>query len=187
VQHDDGRSYWQVGTYGIDAHVLPGGAAPSGKTDHITDFAADANWQFTFHPRQIASDMVSAHATIIGETEDLEASSVLYGTRRHDGLTTARADISYTIGATVTPSAQIFHTGGSTDPTLWSTLNGSPNSDGYVLEVAYVPWGKPKSIIGWGNLRLAVQYIGYTKFDGTSRGASRNNTLYPNLWIAWHF
>ncbi len=187
VQHDYGRSYWQVGTYGIDAHVLPGGAEPYGKTDHITDFAADANWQFTFHPRLIASDMLSAHATIISESQDLQASSVLYGTRRHDSLTTARADISYTIGATVTPSVQIFHTGGTADPALWSTLNGSPNSDGYVLELAYSPWGKPKSFIGWGNLRLAVQYIGYTRFDGTTRGASRNNTLYPNLWIAWHF
>ncbi len=187
VQHDYGRSYWEVGTYGIDAHVLPNGAEPYGRTDHITDVAADANWQFTFNPRQIATDMLSAHATIIGETQDLTASSVLYGTHRHDSLTTARADISYTIGATITPTVQIFHTGGTTDPALWSTLNGSPNSDGYVLELAYVPWGKPKSLIGWGNLRFAVQYIGYTRFDGQTHGAARNNTLYPNLWIAWHF
>ncbi len=187
VQHDYGRSYWELGTYGIDAHVLPPAAMPDGKTDHYTDIAVDANWQFTFRPRQIASDLLSAHATLIDETEDLQASSLLYGTHRHDHLSTLRADISYSIGGTLTPTAQIFHTGGSTDPALWPNLNGSPNSDGYVLEVAYVPFGKPNSIIAWGNLRLGVQYIGYTRFDGQTRGAARNNTLYPNLWIAWHF
>ena len=187
VQHDYGRTYWQVGTYGIDAHVLPPGAGPSGHTDHVTDFAADANWQFIFHPRQVASDMFSAHATIIGETDVLQASSVLYGTRLHDRLNTMRADISYSIGATVTPSVQVFHTSGNADAALWSTVNGFPDSTGYVLELAYVPFGKPDSLIPWGNLRLAIQYIGYTKFDGQTSGASRNNTLYPNLWLAWHF
>jgi hypothetical protein len=187
VQHDWGRSYFELGTYGIDAHVLPNGAGPSGATDHITDIAADANWQFLFSKWPVTADMLSAHATVITESEDLQASHILYGARPHDSLTTARADISYSIGATVTPSAQIFHTGGSTDPALWSTLNGRPNSDGYVAEVAYVPFGKPGSPIAWGNLRLAVQYIGYTRFNGESAGASRNNTLYPNLWLAWHF
>ncbi len=187
VQHDYGRAYWQVGTYGIDAHVLPPVAAPAGQTDHLTDFAADANWQFVFHPRLVASDIISAHATIIAENKALHASSALFGTRAHDRLTTMRADVSYSIGATITPTVQIFHSTGTEDMALWNTVNGSPDSTGYVLEIAYVPWGKPKSLIGWGNLRLAVQYIGYTQFGGTGRGASRNNTLYPNLWLAWHF
>ena len=187
VQHDHGRSYWQVGTYGIDAHIQPGGQEAAGQTDHITDVAADANWQFTFRPRKVASDMISAHATIIGESEDYQASSILFGTHRHGHLTTARIDVSYSIAATVTPSVQVFDTRGNSDPALWSSFNGSPNSTGYVLELAYVPFGKPNSFIHWGNLRLAVQYVGYTRFDGQTQGASRNNCLYPNLWLAWHF
>lgn len=187
IQHDYGRSYWQVGTYGLDAHVQPGGVEAAGRTDHITDIAADANWQFTFRPRQIASNMLSAHATIIAETDDYQASSILFGTHRHGHLTTARADISYGFAATVTPSLQVFITRGNADPAAWSTFTGSPDSSGYVAELAYVPFGKPNSFIHWGNLRLAVQYIGYTRFDGQTHGASRNNCLYPNLWLAWHF
>jgi hypothetical protein len=187
VQHDWGRSYWELGTYGLDAHLLPNGLEPSGKTDHITDYAADANWQFIVHPRAVTSDMVSAHATIIQEDQDLGASSFLSDTRRHDQLVTARADVSYSIGATVTPSVQIFHTGGNSDPALWTTPTGQPNSDGYIAELAYTPFGKPDSLIKWGNVRLALQYVGYTRFDGSPRDASANNTVYISLWAAWHF
>jgi hypothetical protein len=187
LQHDWGRSYFELGTYGIDAHLLPNDVEPSGKTDHITDVAVDGNWQFVFQPRQVVGDVISAHGTIIQESQDLAASSILYATRPHDGLTTARADISYAIAATVTPSVQIFHTSGNTDPALWSTPNGQPNSDGFVGEVAYVPFGKPDSLIKWGNIRLAVQYVAYTRFDGQTRGASANNTVYLSVWAAWHF
>ena len=187
LQHDWGRAYWEIGTYGIDAHLLPNDQAPSGKTDHLTDYAADANWQFTFHPRLVASDIVSAHATIIHEDQDLAANSVLTNTRAHDHLTSVRADLSYNLGATITPTAQIFHTGGNADPALWSTPNGRPNSDGYVIEIAYTPFGKPDSLIKWGNIRFALQYAGYTRFDGQSRDAAHNNDFYASIWAAWHF
>jgi hypothetical protein len=187
LQHDIGRASWEIGSYGIVASILPDDLEPSGKTDHVTDYAADANWQFIFRPRSVVSDMISAHATIIHEDQDLGASTVLLGTRSHDRLSTARADISYSIAATVTPSVQIFHTGGNSDPALWSTPNGQPNSDGYIAEIAYAPFGKPDSAIKWGNLRLAAQYIGYTRFDGQAPHASANNNIYVSLWAAWHF
>ncbi len=187
LQHDIGRAYWEIGTYGIDAHLLPNDLSPAGKTDHVTDAAADATWQFVFRPRQVTGDVLSAHATLIEENQDLGASAILSGTRPHDQLTTARADLSYSIGATVTPSVQIFHTSGNTDPALWSTPNGQPNSDGYIAEIAYVPFGKPDSLIKWGNIRFAVQFVGYTRFDGQTHGAAGNNTIYASIWAAWHF
>jgi hypothetical protein len=187
LQHDHGRSNWEIGTYGIIASILPGGLSPSGHTDHFTDIAADANWQFTFFPRLVASDVISTHATIIHEDQDLAASAALSGAGPHGHLTTMRADISYSIAATVTPSAQIFRTTGTTDAAYWPTANGNPGSTGAVLEIAYVPFGKPDSIIAWGNLRLAAQYIIYTCFDGTTQGAANNNNLYLSLWAAWHF
>ena len=187
VQHDFGRSNWELGTYGIDANIQPGGISPGGRADHFTDIAADANWQFTFTPKLVASDIISAHATLIHEDQDLAASSVISGANPHGHLTTMRADISYSIAATVTPSAQIFQTTGSGDQPYWSTPTGSPNSRGAVLELAYAPFGKPDSLIKWGNLRLAVQYVLYSEFDGQTQGASNNNTLYLSAWAAWHF
>jgi hypothetical protein len=187
LQHDTRRFMWEVGTYGIDAYLDPLGPAPVGALDHYTDAAADANIQYLFNPRSVVSDMLSFHATLIDESSELHASSALLGTRPHDWLQTARADLSYSIGATWTPTVQVFTTNGSADPGLFQGPSARPDSAGYVLELAYAPFGKPGSPIQWGNLRLALQYIGYTRFDGQTHGASRNNTLYPNLWFAWHF
>jgi hypothetical protein len=32
-------------------------------------------------------------------------------------------------------------------------------------------------------MRVALEYTGYTEFNGTSKGASDNNTLFLNLWL----
>jgi len=37
----------------------------------------------------------------------------------------------------------------------------------------------------WANMRLGLQYIAYNKFDGTTVGASNNNTLFAYAWFAW--
>jgi hypothetical protein len=69
----------------------------------------------------------------------------------------------------------------------WGTPSGSPNSSGVIAEIAYVPWGKPDSWISWGNVRFAVQYVSYFRFDGSSHAASANNALYFTVWAAAHF
>jgi hypothetical protein len=187
IQHDTKRSSWEIGTYGIVADILPAGGLPGLRPDRYTDIAADANWQFTFRPREVASDILSTHATLIHEDEDFGASGALPGAAPNGHLTTMRADVSYSIGATVTPSAQIFKTSGSRNPGFWQTPTGYPDSSGAVLELAYAPFGKPNSLIHWGNVRLAVQYVIYTRFDGQSSHAGDNNTLYLSIWAAWHF
>ncbi len=187
LQHDTKRSSWEIGTYGIAADIIPAGALPGSRPDHYTDIAADANWQFTFTPRAITSDILSTHATLIHEDEDFRASGVLPGDAPDGHLTTMRADVSYSIGATVTPSAQIFRTSGSRNAGFWQTPTGYPDSSGAIVELAYAPFGKPNSIIHWGNVRLAAQYVFYTRFDGQSNHAGDNNTLYLSIWAAWHF
>jgi hypothetical protein len=82
-----------------------------------------------------------------------------------------------------------FSTTGGSDPVLYAPApvvgsnNGSPNSNGYILEVDYLPWL---------NTKLQTQYVGYQKFnggttnyDGSGRSASYNNTVYLLLWIAF--
>ena len=56
-----------------------------------------------------------------------------------------------------------------------------------IAEIAYVPWGKPNSFITWGNVRLAVQYVSYFRFDGVTNNAAANNALYFSVWAAAHF
>jgi hypothetical protein len=131
--------------------------------------------------------MISAHATFIHEDASLRASEIIGGARLSHGLNTLRADVSYSLGATVTPSIQYFRTSGTNDAAYWGTPNGSPNSSGIITEIAYVPWGKPDSLISWGNVRFAAQYVSYFRFDGASNNASANNALYVTVWAAAHF
>lgn len=60
-----------------------------------------------------------------------------------------------------------------------------PNSDGFILELAYVPW--------WKYTKFTVQYTAYNRFNGAinnydgdrkdfRRDASSNNTLYILIW-----
>lgn len=186
LQHDFGRHYVQVGTYGLSASVLPAGQ-DIGAADWFTDNAIDANYQFVFNPKDVTSDMISAHATLIHEDASLKASESLAGAARHHGLDTFRADVSYSLGATVTPSIQFFRTTGTSDAAYWQTPNGSPDSTGLITEIAYVPWGKPDSWIAWANVRLALQYIQYFRFDGQTHDAAAKNALYLSVWAAAHF
>jgi hypothetical protein len=179
LQHDFGDQYLEVGALGLSARRFPGGDRSAG-TDRLTDTAIDATYQRTGDARHF----ISAHAIWIHEDERLGASQILSGTRRSDHLDTLRADVSYSLDSTWTPSAQVFHSTGSSDPVFFGTISGRPNSDGYVAELAFVPWGKAASPVGWANARFTIQYVGYTKFDGQRRGASANNTLYLSARFA---
>jgi hypothetical protein len=61
------------------------------------------------------------------------------------------------------------------------SANNSPNTNGYIAELNYLPWL---------NVKLQIQYVGYEKFnglklnyDGTGRNASDNNTLFALVWL----
>jgi hypothetical protein len=187
LQQDIGPHYMQVGTYGLNANVAPGGIEVPGHSDQFTDMALDANYQYYFNRRNVVSDLISAHATLIHEDAWLGSSRILSGSQPYHGLNTFRADLSYSFGATITPTIQYFQTNGTSDAAYFATPNGSPNSSGIIAEVAYVPWGKPDSFITWGNVRLAVQYVSYFRFDGVTNNAAANNALYFSIWAATHF
>ena len=182
------RYHVEIGAYAISANVIPGGDQTLGVANRLTDMALDATFQFISDPKKVTSDMLSAHATYIHENGSLNPAALeLTGALLHHSLNTVRLDASYSIGATVTPTIQYFRTTGTADINFWSTPNGSPNSDGMIFEIAYVPWGKPDSPFQNVNMRLAVQYVSYFHFDGTSVHASDNNNFYFSLWTAVKF
>jgi hypothetical protein len=182
------KHHAEIGAYAMTANVVPGGNQTLGFRNRTTDIALDATYQFIFDPSKAASDMLSAHATYIHETSSTEAAAQpLTGALLRHSLDTLRFDISYSFAATVTPSVQYFRTAGTADPNYWSTPNGSPNSEGVIYEIAYVPWGKPNSPFPNLNVRLAVQYIDYFRFDGSDTNARDNNNFYFSLWTAVKF
>jgi len=180
-EFDKGHQNLEFGAYGMQASVVPQSVRRFG-SNKITDIAFDANYQYMFDPRSVAADMISAHATYIHEHADIGASFGAGGAdNRTATLNTFRADVSYASGASWIPTLQYFRTTGSTDLSYRGTETGKPNSEGYVAELAYVPFGKPNSPFSNLNARVVLQYVGYSRFDGLRRGASDNNTIWVNL------
>jgi hypothetical protein len=178
----------EIGAYALSANVLSGDAQTFGLPIRKTDMALDATYQFITDPARVTSNRLSAHATYIHETASMQLSDAQsLGALTDHWLDTMRFDVSYSFAATVTPSVQYFRSTGTGDVNYWSTVNGSPNSDGMIFEVAYVPWGKPDSPFPNMNVRLAVQYVNYFSFDGTTASANRNNNFYFSLWTAMKF
>jgi hypothetical protein len=173
LQHDfSDRHYVEVGGYGVSARRFPGDVQMSG-ADTLTDVGLDATYQYTGSTRHF----LATHATWIHEDDKLDAARAVNKTAASDHLDVFRADAIYSFDNTWTPAVELFHTTGSTDPKFVKTSNGSPNSDGYVLELAYMPWGKKDSPVRWANFRLNARWVGYTCFNGKTAGASDYNTL----------
>jgi hypothetical protein len=106
-------------------------------------------------------------------------------------LRSLNASVSWTFGNTWSLTGARFILTGSNDPALFGTANGSPNSDGWIGEIAYLPFmhGGP-SFWPWLNARIGLQYTYYDKFngatgdvDGMGRSARANNTLFLYSWI----
>ena len=173
--------YFQIGTFGTNAQLYPGGDRSTGFNDHLLDLGLEANYQYLAIPHY----PISAHATFIQEHQNLKATYALGNSSfPTEVINEFRTDVTYSINDTIVPTVQYFQTRGSNDPALWGTANGSPNTQGYTVDLAYVPFGKPDSPWNtFANLRIALQYTGYTQYGGTSAHASDNNTIFLNLWI----
>jgi len=181
LQHNFGNHYLELGTFGLSTRIFPGGDKSAGRADHIDDWAIDASYLYSGDP----DNTVTGYVTYIRERQSLDASARLLGTNASDTLTTFRINGSYSYQNTFTFSGQRFQTVGSADAALFGG-NGSPNSAGWVAEIAYVPGGKLDSWFPtWVNARLSLQYTAYTEFDGESRNASDNDSIFALLWLAF--
>ncbi len=181
LQRNFGDHYIEVGSFGLSGGLFPGGDRSVGRADHFTDVALDATYLYSGDPDNI----VTGYVTYIHEHQALDSSAVLAGTNSSDALTTFRFNGSYSYQNTFTFSGQRFQTRGSADTALYPG-NGSPNSAGWVAEIAYVPGGKEDSWFPtWINARLSLQYTAYTQFNGVTANASDNNSLFALMWLAF--
>ena len=183
------KHHVELGAVALSASVIPGANQTFGLGTRKTDLAFDATYQYISDPAKVTSDRLSAHAIYIHETARMDAgpAQTITGALLDHSLDMFRFDVSYSFAATVTPSVQYFRTTGTADVKYWSTPNGSPNSDGMIFEVAYVPWGKPDSPFQNMNVRLAVQYVKYFSFDGIACNPNRNDHFYFSLWTGVKF
>jgi hypothetical protein len=186
--------YFSVGVFGLNSKFQPDPSAP--QEDRFNDVGFDGTYQFTADD---ARHSVSANFNVTHEKQTLDASFAAGDSASNSNhLNTVSLDVTYAYQQTWAASAGFFNTSGSTDMGLYApdpvdgSLTGSPDSRGYILMLEYVPFGKLDSFARpWLNVRLGLQYTGYSKFngagsnyDGFGRSASDNNTLFGFFWLA---
>jgi hypothetical protein len=195
LTHEWKRQAVSVGTFGMVANVYPDDLHMSG-SDKYTDMGFDATYQWL----GTRKDIISANLSYVHEKQDRTGSYALGLTANSkDSLNEFKANVSWYHDKTYGLTAGVFSTTGSADPVLYPVedISGSrigvPDTRGYVLQADWTPFGKEDSFASpWANLRLGLQYTGYTKFngasnnyDGAGRKASDNNTLFLFSWIAF--
>lgn len=176
-----GDNYLEVGTYGLYMSSFPG--AVSGPQDKYLDPAIDFQYEHPF-----GANLLDAHGSYTHESSTLDATYGAGGASNNkDHLNMFKLDSTYHWGNRYSATGAFFTTTGSTDALLYAPAavtgsnNGSPNTTGYIAQVAYWPVQ---------NIDINLSYTGYTKFngagsnyDGANRNASDNNTLYMALWL----
>ncbi len=185
LQHQYGDTYLMVGGFGMSSHVYPSGV--TGAADHFNDVGLDAQVE-----RKVGNGTLIGRASYIHESQSLPATlSAGASANSTNTLQSVHANLTFQPNLSHSISAGLFSIHGSTDAVLYpsgsvtGSRSGSPNSAGYILD---------GSANAWLNVRLGVQYVGYTRFNGGTTGydltsggrsASDNNALYLYLWLAF--
>ena len=189
-QKDYGDWNYEVGAFGFFPDLYPGGDMSTGKTDSYSDVGLDGSYQYIGD----SNNIYTLNARYTHESQNLAASQALGAAANlNDSLDDLRLDASYYWHNEFGGSVQLFNTWGSSDTLLYAgNSTFSPDSQGMLFQIDATPWGTGNSPFGPRlNLRVGLQYIVYTKFDGassnydgTGRSASDNNTLRIFTWLA---
>ena len=180
-----GDHSWEVGTFGLASQVNPLNLTSAGN-DSFTDIGIDTQYQYLGDPHTI-----TLRGAWIHENHNTGASQRLeLADNSNDQLRSLNVSASYIYDHTWSLTTGRVSVGGTTDATLYGTATGSPNSAGWIFELAYLPFshGGP-SFWPWLNFRIGLQYTRWTKFDGATtnidgagRNANDNNTFFVYVW-----
>jgi hypothetical protein len=182
LQHDWGPHYLAGGTFGMVADTYPGNDRSAG-TDRFEDIGVDLQYQYSG-----ARDDAAVRVSWIHENQNLDASQRLGAADNgsHD-LSTFNGNVNYLYDKTWGFTAGYSNLRGDADAAYYGTDNGSPNSTWVTLQLDWLPYNKHggPSQWPWFNPKLSVQYVAYSRFDGTTSGASDNDTLYLQAWLVF--
>jgi hypothetical protein len=181
-EHQWDRHSWEVGIYGVHANISPGDGSLSSENEY-TDWALDSQYQYIGDV-----NMLTVTTTYIDEQQRLDAFYPDEASGKSQHVDTFKIGTSYFYKRTYGAALGYFSTIGSNDALLYPSgipLDGyaheQPDSEGWIGEFDWVPYQ---------NVKLALQYTLYTKFnggnhnyDGDGRDASDNDTIYILGWI----
>ncbi|WP_323505840.1 MULTISPECIES: cytochrome C [unclassified Glaciimonas] len=154
--------------------------------DQFRDLGFDAQYQYF---SKDAHHIVTAQASTIKEKAEWRSGFPNRNDNPSSSQRSTRAKITYLLDRTYGFTVAGFNVAGDADFLRFGTTNGKPDTRGYIVELNY--W--PHYTFDWdpqANVRLGLQYTGYTKFNGaksnydaTLRDAKDNNTLYLYAWL----
>ena len=184
-QHNFAADYLMLGTFGLHAELYPAGV--SGLTNQFTDWGFDGQYE---HPSGDGAIIARARWTHESQHRNADFYAANPASQSLDNnLASLNANVSWATSLKYGLSLGYFQTTGTADALMYQpgavtgSANGSPDSQGLMGELTYNVWQ---------NLRLGVQYVAYTKFnggttgyDGSGRSATDNNTLYTYMWVAF--
>ncbi len=185
-----GNQSLEFGMFGMAASTYPGRDSSAGK-DHTVDWGLDSQYQASFGRNDVLGVL-----TYTRESQQWNASQALGNTSNNrDSLWSLRGAFDYLFDKTYGGAVGYFLINGSSDPLLYSnSANGSPLSDGFILQLNWMPLNKNGGPGFWpkSNAKISLQYVIYNRFngaqrnyDGAGRNASDNNTLYLQAWLAF--
>lgn len=182
LQHDWGPHYLEAGTFGMVANAYPGNDRTAG-TDRYEDIGLDTQYQYSG-----ARDDLAVRLSWIHENQQLGASGALgAASNGSNDLDTFNGNISYLYDKTWGLTAGYSNLRGDADPDFYGTDSGSPDSTWVTLQLDWLPYNKRggPTLWPWFNPKMSLQYVAYGRFDGTTSGASDNNTLYLQAWLVF--
>ncbi|AOV15996.1 hypothetical protein BJI67_01935 [Acidihalobacter aeolianus] len=191
--HEGGVNSWEIGTFGIYGKSYAVGMT-SGPQAKYLDTALDGqyehvatNYSYTIRasyiheslkvPNAMVPNSTTASGNTTGSVNQYQINGQYYWHRKY-GVVGQYFGVSGSTNANLwgdsganTPVAApaLLSNGGGT-----SSINGSPDTSGEILQVNYLPWI---------NTKFGVQYVAFNKFDGSSTNASYNNTLSVFMWL----
>lgn len=181
LQNQWGKSYLSVGTFGLSSNLYPTGI--SGPTDDYLDFGFDLQYEYTFEKGQF-----TLHSSYITEKQTINASYTANNSQYlTDNINSFKTDASIFIRKGYKFTLGYFNYSGNSDNVIYTPASvsgsstGSPNSNGLLAQVDYLPWE---------NTKLSLIYTAYNKFngavnnyDGSNRNAADNNSIYLQFWF----
>jgi hypothetical protein len=172
---------WEVGTSGLYADAYPGRVNTAGK-DHTLDLGVDSEYQTS-----VGKNDITGLFSLYRELDDYNASQRLGNSdNKADTLWSLKGNVDYLYDKTYGFDAGYFLVNGRRDFALYSgSPNGSPASDGVILELVWEPINKSGGPAFWpkSNVKFSIQYTIYDRFNGTHFHASDSNTLYLETWM----
>ncbi len=174
-----GDNYIEVGAFGMTTKLYGTAAgasngsttATTGPADTFSDLAIDAQYE-----RPFGDDSLTVHAVAAREKIKPDAYRINNPDVTQPDVTFKVFNLNgtYHFGANKALTLAMVRTSGDgADPASYQA-GIKTGTNALVGEGAYYPWQ---------NVRLSLQYVKYSRYLGTSSGASDNNSIYALAWV----